>query len=328
MKKTILRCLVLGCVMALICQWAMAADRVIFANSYKDADTSKISKYYQKSPADALSKAEGDELAKSIFTYTQKGSSFTLDEGESNDEILVYRNTNEQSGICYIELATGKVFFNKGMDEYLTPGETLDLPNDAEAPQIAHNHLRALNLFPSVGVVLHHVGGLGIAIHYENGTNSNYKKLVTVYEYRELDGLQVVGSSRLVTELGSGGEMVSLGRCWVDVSPVASTPKDILPGTAIRDRINTQLMEAYPDAKYIEVQNQQLVYYDDGKGIIEPAQVIAGIVIPQGETESQPLDWIVSIMATPHTTYPYDITAPEPDDPPADPSGLPSGEDK
>ncbi|UCH97230.1 MAG: hypothetical protein JSV88_10370 [Candidatus Aminicenantes bacterium] len=327
MKKTILRCLLLGFVIALTCQWAMAVDNVVFAGSYKDPDTSIISKYYQKSPTDAFTRAEGEELANSIFAYT--GSTFTLDEEESNDEILLYRNTDEKTGICYIELATGKVFFNKGMEDYLIAGETPGLPDDAAAPQIAKNHLQALNLYPSTGVVLHHVGGLGMAIHEEDGTNSNYKKLVFVYENRELDDLTVVGSSRVVTGLGTDNELVSLGRCWVDVSPVNAAPTEILPGTATRERITTQLLEAYPNAEYIEVQNQQLVYYDDGKGIIEPALLISGIVIPQGETDSQSIDWIVSIMVTPHAIYPYDnITPPQPADPPDNPDDIPTGEDE
>lgn len=324
MKKTILRCLVLCFVIALTCQWAMAADTVVFAESYKDPDTSSISQYYQKSPADALSKSEGEALANSIFAYT--GTTFTLDAAESNDEILLYRNTGEKTGICYIELATGKVFFNKGMENYLTIGETMDLPNNADAQMIAHNHLKALKLFPSMGVVLNHVGGLGMAIHEEDGSNYDYKKLVMVYENRELDGLQVVGSSRLVTGLGTGGELVSLGKCWVDVSPVAVSPTDIQDGPAIRDRITTQLLEAYPNADKIEVQEQLLIYYDDGKGIIEPALQITGTVIPKGEIESQPIDWIVSIMVAPHATYPYDFTVQTPADPPDNPDGIPQGE--
>lgn len=324
MKKTILRGLILGFVLVVTCQWAMVSDAVVFVDSYKDPDTSIISKYYQKPPGDALGRAEAEELANSIFAFT--GTTFTPDVEESNEEILLYRNTDEKTGTCYIELATGKVFFNKGMENYLTIGNTSNLPNDADAPQIAQNHLKALALYPSTGVVLHHVGGLGMAVHKEDGTNFDYKKLVLVYENRELDGLQVVGSSRLVTGLGTGGELVSLGRCWVDVSPVAAPPSEILDGTAIRDRITTTLQEAYPDAEYIEVQNQQLVYYDDGKGIIEPALMIFGIETPEGDTESQSFDWVVSIMVTPHATYPYDLTPEQPADPPENPEEQPPGE--
>lgn len=326
MKKMILRCLVLGFVMSLICQWAAAATQVVFAGTYTDPDTSAISKYYQKPSGNALSKTQGEALANSIFTYT--GSTFVMDIEESNEEILVYRNINEQTGICYIELVTGNVFFNKGMENYLTIGETPDLPSDTNAPQIAHNHLTALQLFPSLGVVLHHVGGLGMAIHEEEGANFSYNKLVYVYEYRELDGLQVVGSSRLVTGLGSGGELVSLGKCWVNVLAISCTPSEILSGTAIRNRISTQLLDAYSDAEYIEVKNQQLIYFDDGNGVLEAALKIEGTVIPQGETVSQPIDWIVSVMVTSHAVYPYDITAPDPADPPSNPESMPPDENE
>lgn len=324
MKKTILRCLILCFVMALLCQWAVAATQVVFAGSYTDPDTSKISKYYQKPSANALTIGAGEALANSIFSYT--GSSFTKDTAESNDIKLVYRNT-DGTGICYIELTTGSVSFNKGMGNYLNTGETPNLPTDTAAPQVAHNHLMALNLFPSSGVVLERVGGLNMAIHEESGINSDYKKLIYVYEYRKLDSFEIVGSSRLVTGLGSGGELVSLVKSWVNVLPVACTPSEILSGNAIRTRISTQLLDAYGDTKYIEVQSQNLVYYDDGNGVIEPALAINGSVILQAG-ESKPIDWIVSIMVTPHAAYPYDISAPQPADPPADPSGIPQGENE
>ena len=324
MKKTIFISMVLTFAIALTCQWAMAASTVVFSSTYTDPDTSNISRYYQKGPDNALSVSEGEALANSLFFYT--GTTFNLDADETNENLLLYRNPSDESGICYIDLTTGKIFFNKGMASYLDMGETPNLPKDAEAQMIAKTHLTTLKLYPSTGVILHHIGGVGMAIHEEDGTDYDYSKMVVVYENRVLDGLQVVGSSRIVTGLGTGGELVSLGWCWVDAPSVTIGASDILDGAGIRDRITTQLLEAFANADYIEVQEQELIYYDDGNGVIEPALKVMGIVTPQGETKSESLDWIVSILKTAHAIYPFDIVPPPPADPPDPSDPQPEGE--
>lgn len=324
MKKAILVSLVLSFAVALTCQWAIAADNVVFSGSYMDPDTTAITKYYQKGPDKALSVSEGEEIANSLFFYT--GATFELDADESTDDLLLYRNPDDNTGICYIDLITGKILFNKGVANYLDMVMTPDLPDDDDAVMFVQDHLNILNLYPKIGIALNHVGGLGMAIHEEDGTDNDYKKLVVVYEGRVLDGIQVVGSSRVVTTLGSGGELVGLGYCWVDALAVTVAKSEILDGIAIRDRLTTQLLEAFANSDYIEVQEQEVIYYDDGNGVIEPAVKIMGIVTPQGQTENKSIDWITSILVTPHAVYPYDFSVTQPADPPDPEDPQPEGE--
>lgn len=310
MNKIMIRLILIGVLGVFISLSAAAAATMEFAATYQDPDTSNISKFYQKTSADALNRAGAEALAASLLSYT--GCTLTVDEDASDETQLVYTSDSDGTAMLTISYLTGNFHFCKGIESYFTQEETPDLPPDESAPTYAENHLGALNLYnlySDVGsstIQLFHVGGVNIAIKPESSEIvDDFRKWLTVSYTRNIHSLPVVGASRNVVGIGSNGELLQLVWDWPEVEEHNLDPGEIMNSTEIRDRITAILQDEYPDADSIVVDTNELVMYNDDYGTIEPALAVFGRVTMPGEAEAQDIDWIVPIVRNPLGIYLY-----------------------
>jgi hypothetical protein len=306
MKKNVLTFIVVIAVMALAVPAYAEAETptVTFSDTYKDVDTSGVSSSFEQT-RDAMDKNGAIALANKIISYT--GANLVEDSNESDENRTVYRDANDPSAVLSIQLSTGKVVFNKGMKGYEKEEKTLNLPTSEVAPGICETHLENLAMLPAAAqmVVLTYVRVVMSAYHSGGPIPTPvYDKLAAVRYARQLDGLEVVGASRIVMRLGANGELVFLAKDWTDVEERGVARGDLLDAAGVRTQIENQLSATYPDAQTITVNKAKLAMFDDGKGIIEPAVVVFGVV-DDGTTDPYDIDWIMPLLKTPKAQYPY-----------------------
>lgn len=307
MKKNFLTFIVVIAVMALAVPAYAEAETptVIFSDTYKDVDPSRVSAAFEQTK-DAMDKDGAKALANKILSYTG-ATKLAEDSKASSEERVVYRDANDPSAVLSIQLSTGKVVFNKGMKGYEKEEKTPNLPKREVAPEICVTHLENLDMLPAASqmVVLTYVRVIMSAYHSGGPVPTPvYDKLAMVRYARQLDGLEVVGASRIVMRLGAGGELVFLAKDWTDVKERSVLRGDLLDAAGVRTQIENQLTATYPNAQTITVNKAKLAMFDDGKGIIEPAVVVFGVV-DDGITDPYNIDWIMPLLKTPKAQYPY-----------------------
>jgi hypothetical protein len=305
MKKNFLTFIVVVALMAMIVPAYADDPTVIFSDTYKDVDPSGVSAAYEQTKA-AMDKDGAKALANKILSYTG-ATKLIADSKASNEERVVYRDANDPSAVLSIQLSTGKVVFNKGMKGYEKEEKTPDLPKSEEAPGICEAHLRNIDILPAVSqmVVLTYVRVVMSAYHSGGIVPTPvYDKLAVVRYGRHLAGLEVVGASRIVMRLGKGGELVFLTKDWTDVDEKGVLRGDLLDTEGVRKQIMEQLANIYSEAQTITVNKAKLAMFDDGKGIIEPAVVVFGVV-DDGISKPYNIDWIMPLLKEPKAKYPY-----------------------
>ncbi len=298
----ILKYVLILTVLVTMTTWGYSESQiVIFSDTYEDVDASTAAVSFTNSTG-PIGKSESQNIADKIFTYTN--TSLTEDQDVSDSFHLVYRSSADPSAILEVDYTTEAIVWNKGMAGFQGENTTPKLPSSGNAPGIAINHLTALRMLPPEELVLQHVGGAAMTVIREDGSTSNYEKLVTVYYGRRLAGLPVVGASRIVVQLGSNGELVSLVKKWTKVTETKHGQADFRDATAIRSEIEKQLTDAYPNATRIIVNESKLAMYDDGHGTVEPVVVILGEVHDE-IAETSVVDWIIPALKNPTAQYPY-----------------------
>lgn len=288
MKKNIL---VLISAVLLVAGLAFAEAKVEFAPSYVDVDTSLIKDTYTGILPN-LSFSEADAIAQKVFNYT--GANFYLDDLHNIENCLLYRG-DDGAAKFQVNQVTGDIFFHKGMAAYDGDGDTPRLPTTKEAPILAKNHLKALGVQKNE-LILNEVNVFKKAV-YDGISSRTYEKMVLVSFKRKLSGLPVFGASRVMVVLGGNGELVCFIVRWYDVqkAKVSGIKKDL------KQNLVDIIKEKQGKATTVVVKKSELVLFDDGAGVIEPALFVQGDVTEGGATF--PCDWMIPVLDDPKANY-------------------------
>lgn len=279
-------------------------------------DRERISTFTIKSDA-ALPEEEALRLAEKLFSYTKlKMEKLAKPAGKIGNRIF-FRDEHDASASLMIDPNTQGVSFNRGMAPYKGDGDTKALPGAEKAPQLALKHLEALGIIPSPKeLVLAHVGGLNAGIHNEDGTTNLYRKLVVVRYDRKLGGLPVFGNSRIVVRLGEEGALVGLVKRWLAVEEKRVSQAELLADDAITESVKKILITEGQAASSIVVKKTDLVLYDHGGGVIEPAihvvanmhyqvKVANGKIVGETRRMDVPYNTFVPVLKNPKGVYPF-----------------------
>lgn len=288
MKKNIL---ILISTVLLVTGFVFAETVVEFDSSYVNVDKSAIKDTYT-GVLPNLGFTAADAIAKKIFTYT--GTALYLDELHQIENCLLYRG-DDKTAKFEINKVTGDIIFRKSTAAYDGEGNTPGLPSKKQAPTLAKNHLKALGMYKN-GLVLNKVNVLKEAV-YNGQTGEIFDKMVVVSFKRKLDGIPVLGASRVVVTLGTNGELAGLIVRWYDVEKVK------VPGVVenIKNHLTNKIKDKQKDHHFVLVKKADLVMFDDGNGVIEPAVFVQGELNEDGTTF--PCDWMVPVLTNPKAQY-------------------------
>jgi len=231
------------------------------------------------------------------------------------------RDRKDPSATLEIDRRSGNFLFNRGLAKYRAEEETPGLVKFEQGRERALEHLEKLDLVPDKEqLVDRKVGGLSMAVRLDNGETKIYRKLVTVRFGRRLGGFPVMGDSRIVVHLGTEGELAGMIYQWPEVAVKAVDPEALRDDRTLKNGIESRLKAGSRGAARAVVQKADLVMYDDGRGIVEPAYHVEARLfyeVPAGEGAEEertqydiPFDFYVPVLKRPRGFYPYMEKAP------------------
>lgn len=287
MKKRIMMVLVTLLIGAGI---GLAEVDVTFHKSFIEPEVGKINNSY-RGLLPNLSVGAADFLVQKICGYT--GSRFYMDEQKSTIKMQIYRDpaTNEE---CVVDRETGDIFYRKVVH---FEGETPGLPAEKNAVAAASNHLMALGLMkPDMDTPI--VTTLEEATYADQATEVVEKARVVVFG-RKINGIPVKGASRMVVMMGANGELEGLFARWIEVEERRA--KVNVEQLQIKGHITNHIQSKVKDCISVMVKTAELVLYDNGKGIIEPALFVQGDITTINGTSRS--DWMIPILKEPQAQY-------------------------
>ena len=254
---------------------ATAAPSITFdgAAMHSAQDINSYTTYEVKSPLIASAGA-ATAVAEHLFELSGQATSVELKKSPKGR--FGYINQDDRSASFYYSPATGDITFSRGMQDYTGEMNTPGLPERAEAIELAKDYLANLGLLPEHGseMVVNEVGSLNMSVAREDGTTSDYRKQVSVYFSRQINGVDVVGTgSKMIVHLGTHGELAGLIRRWSEVEATQAAPAAFIPTSQVRARMAAQLDKDWREASEIVAEAPRMVIYDDGHGVLEPAYV-------------------------------------------------------
>lgn len=257
----------------------------------------------------------GQEKAQSMLQKLQKaaGTKLDFDREVEADGRFVFTSAADPSAVFDIDTATGAFLFNSGLKDYSAEGSTRGLPTEKEAPGIARKYLAELGQLPKreQELVVARVGGLAMAAAKDGKSSKPYHKLVTVFFGRVLGDLPVQGrGSRLLVHLGERSAVVGLIRAWSEVEPRKVDPARVKNDERIRKEITRRLVHMAGEADEVVVRKVQLVLFDDGRGVIEPAMYVLASARYKGPEKGEgavhiPVDFYVPVLFDAEGYYPF-----------------------
>lgn len=255
---------------------------------------------------------DGQKLLNRLRDLSRTKTQFKVNEEMQRTGETWYNSPQDPSAAARINQRNGDLSFNEGMSRYRGDKATPGLLTAAAAEQRAKEYLKQLELpVKDNDWVVAHVGGVNLGIH-ENDATKVVEKFTTVRFDRQLDGIPVYGHSRIVFQLAEEGRINSFFWQW---SPLEKRE----PGKeALRmnpDEMKKQLEDAVlqenTEAQKIRIESIQLVYFDDGSGVIEPALHIKGKTLQTGRDRKDefPYDTVIPLLKSPQAKYPFNHRA-------------------
>lgn len=263
-----------------------------------------------------MSPTRQDEIATTLLSMT--GSELRPAE-MTVDGQLFFHDPGDPSAMLHLDTATSTVVFDTGLGPLGGAQETPNLPSETSAPELALDMIAQIDFGPvhADELVLAHVGGLSLGVQAADGTSQTFEKLRSVFFGRRVDGKKVMGpGSRMVVQLGEGGELHGVIRRWheFDGTPIPAaakhTPAEL--GQMLRSRLH----DTSSRARDVRFESAELVLYDDGEGVMEPAiRFVYQLTIDSeyldetgtmvAKTLVNPLDFYLPILRQPTARYPF-----------------------
>lgn len=266
---------------------------------------------YRAVPMEPIDQERAQKMAEELRETARIGKLF--DRVQEYDRRFVFTSSEDSSAVFDVHSTTGAFLFNAGLKNYSGESSTRGLPSPKEAPHLAREYLAKFRYLPEnkEEVVLARVGGLRMAASKEGRSSGPYEKLVTVFFRRVLQNVRVQGpGSRIVVHLGEQAALVGVIRNWRDVKAQKVSRDQVKSDKLIRYAIQRRLIKTADQAKEITVKKAELVLFDDGRGVIEPAIYVVAVARYQGPKLAKrdveiPVDFYVPVLLKPKGYYPF-----------------------
>jgi len=266
---------------------------------------------YQAVPIEPIKQEQAQKMAEQLRETA--GIRIPFDKVQEYDGRFIFTSSEDSSAAFDVDSATGAFLLNAGLKKYYSEGSTRGLPSPKNAPDLAREYLTKLRylLQNKKEMVLARVGGLGMAAARDGKSSNKYEKLVTVFFRRVLQDVRVQGpGSRILVHLGEQAALVGLIRNWPDVKAQKVSGDQVKSDEMIRHAIQRRLLKMADQAKEIIVQKTELVLFDDGRGVIEPAIYVVAAARYQGPKRAKgvveiPVDFYVPVLLKPKGYYPF-----------------------
>lgn len=251
------------------------------------------------------------QIIEELQEETQTKISF--EDVKKHGDRLIFTSPEDPSAVFDVDSKTGAILFNSGMKKYSNEGTTRELPSSKRAPYVASGYLADLGYLPKneAEMVLERVGGLGMSAAKEGEPTEKFDKIVTVFFRRTLNNLTVQGrGSRIIIHLGERGSLVGLIRNWSEVIPQKVSKEQCKGDDRIRREIEHRLGKMAGEAEEIIVRRAELVLFDDGRGVIEPAIYVVATARYKGPERAEgaieiPVDFYIPVLLESEGYYPF-----------------------
>ncbi len=266
---------------------------------------------YQAVPIKPINQEQAQKMAEQLRETA--GIRMPFDKVQEYDGRFIFTSSEDSSAVFDVNSATGAFLLNAGLKKYSGKSSTPGLPSPKNAPDLAHKYLTKLRYLPEnkKEVVLARVGGLDMTVAKDGKSSNKYEKLVTVFYRRVLQDVRVQGpGSRILVHLGEQAALVGLIRNWPDVKAQKVSRDQVKSDELIRHAIQRRLLKMADQAREIIVQKAELVLFDDGRGVIEPAIYVIAAARYQGPKRAKgvveiPVDFYVPVLLKSKGYYPF-----------------------
>ena len=270
---------------------------------------------YETTPENRLGGPDVDKLALDIM----RAARITMRRATGpNDTLTVFRHATDASALIEIEPATGALLFNRGYDELRGDNSTPGLVKGAAATEIAKGQLRQLGLLPEDAqeLRLEHIGGVNMGVHRPDGTTELFEKLTTIRFGRTIDGLAVQGpGGRLIVHLGTRGSLNGVVRNWQTFQERPLATSDKLSALEVQNLAMQRLSQSSAAVER-QIDSAQVVLYDDGDGVMEPAVHVMATITLEGPMTLEngmkvtkrfenPVDFYIPLAREPQALFPF-----------------------
>ncbi len=259
-----------------------------------------------------LDEGSAQKILSQSLEYAGAAGKFNLKEPVREGGMLWYKSPADPSAILNINLNNGDIALSTGMRAYAGNESTKDLLKEDEAAKVALTHLQKLSLTGNTSneYVLAHVGGLNVGVHENDGSTKVYEKFTTVRFDRKFGDIPVEGHSRIIIQMAEGGKLTGLTRHWASFKGSRLEPAAIVPSDGLKQAFEKHILSENREATRIVVKKITLVYYDQGRGLIEPAlRAECDTYYKTSKTDSTtqvfPYDIIEPILKEPRQTYSF-----------------------
>lgn len=251
-----------------------------------------------------------ERLASSKRFAEATGERFSAKPALLGDNRLALIGTKDTSASFEVDRLTGNFLFESGMSKYSGEYSTPSLPKDSNLERLAMRTLDQYDLKVNPKELkVAHVGGLNMSAANGEDRPEIYEKLKTIRFERVLDGLPVMGDSRLVMHFGEHAELAGLifQLPIVEASQKLSskllhTPKDL------QAQALAELSAMAKKAERAKLTKVDLVLYDDGLGVMEPAYHLVmerTMVLGDQKPSMIPYDFYLPISQKPLAFFPH-----------------------
>lgn len=230
-----------------------------------------------------------------------------LENAETSEKINV--RTDKILFDVYNPSAMG-FLYTKPLANYLRPS-----PNDSKVSRLlsknnatiaAKDYLCKLNLMPASTDEMYFEQTNTIRGAASTNPQDIIDFLQVVRFGRKLNDLKVIGSTRIILRIGKEGELVSVIKDWPQL--VRNSMNDNVESygkSQWNQVITTHLKNKYKESAIwssVNVDNVELVMYDDGVNVVEPALHAKGNRIDKNGGNFA-YDWVIPVLKEPKAKY-------------------------
>jgi hypothetical protein len=286
---------------------------VTYENGVTIPDYEKLPlQIYEMAESAKIDETTAQKNIKQLLGFAGALDEFDLANPVKDNNMLYYKNAKEPSAILYVNLSNGDISLNKGTMAYMGFNSTQSLVKNEQAIKMATGYLQKLGFGAGEekSMIVGHVGGVNMAIHDDKEGDKIFEKLTTIRFDRKLDDIPVVGHTRLLVQMGEKGVIQSVIKQWAPFSGKALKSESIVNRDEVKRSIEDHLTGENKGAKKIIVNKINLIYYDNGKGIYEPALHIIGVVMMPRSSKDTTLinykhDMVEPLLKHPRLSYTF-----------------------
>jgi hypothetical protein len=216
---------------------------------------------------------------------------------------------DDASASFEVDQLTGNFLFESGLEKYGVEASTRDLPKNEALPELAIRTLKQYGLeVKPEELKVSHVGGLNMSVADGKNVPQIFEKLKTIRYSRVLDGLPVEGDSRIVAHFGEGAQLSGLVFQFPQIASARRlSPSLIQQPDALKKQALEEVTTRAKKALRAKLTKVDLVIYDDGRGVMEPAyHVVLERLLALGDKEPAmiPYDFYVPVSSKPAAFFP------------------------